>query len=336
MRRLFSLFSWFPLWTVLLWGGQATPALAQAFAPSGPVTVVVPFAAGGPASSFARALAKDLEVVWKQPVIVENVPGAGGGIGAARVARSAPDGRTLLFAIGDVIVQNRFIFRHLPYDPDKDFAPIAQILWQPNYVLATASLPANNMKELIDLARRTPGGLAYSSSGIGSSAYFIFETLAKRHSVEFVHVPYKGQSPAMLGLAAGEVMVSMGGGTAISGYLGGAGTAPRIKALAVGGAHRTKLLPDVPTLTEAGPGFDRLNEATWMGVFAPARTNAVLVDRINKDINGVVTADFVSKYMTATGEEPALGTPAQFAAMIKADVQKISEMARVAGLKPQD
>jgi tripartite-type tricarboxylate transporter receptor subunit TctC len=304
-------------------------AFAQAF-PSKTVFIVVPYAAGGSTDVLARALAHELSKVWGHPVVVENVAGASSIIGASKVAKAAPDGHTLLLTIDPTVVSNRFLFKTLPYDPDKSLAPITMIARGGQMVLAHPSFSANNLREVVGAARNTPGKVAYSSSGFGSIAYLMFETIGKREGVEFLHVPYKGTMPNVTAAMTGEVQFTLASPATAGPFV----AAGKIKALAIGGPKRSSLYPDVPTVAEAG--YPYVDSVIWWGVFAPGVTNAQLVDRINRDMTSIIKQpDFVAKYLTNLGIEPVADTPAEFAAKIRADVKVLTEMVTSAGVKPQ-
>ena len=302
---------------------------AQVF-PSRTVMIVVPYPAGGSTDVLARALAAELSKVWGQPVVVENIGGASSIIGANKVAKAAPDGHTLLLTIDPTVVSNRFLFKTLPYDPDKGLVPITMLARSGQMVLANPSFPANNMREVVDAARKTPGKIAYASFGIGTTAHLMFETIGKRENVQFLHVPYKGIMPDVLAVAAGEVQLTLAS-PATAGPMVRAG---KIKALAIGGQKRSSLFPDVPTVAEAG--YPYVDSVIWWGIFAPGGTNAQLVDRIYTDVTKIVKRpDFVEKYLTKFGIDLVASTPAEITAAIAADVKITAEMVKAAGVKPQ-
>jgi tripartite-type tricarboxylate transporter receptor subunit TctC len=313
-----------------LWNLPSASGIAQTF-PSGRVTIVVPYPPGGTTDIIARGIAAELGDLWKQTVLVENVGGASGLVGIGRFAKAEPDGLTLLAVVQDALVLNRFLFKNLPYDPDKSLVPITMFARSPQIVIANSAFPANSMSELVDVARRTPAGIPYGSSGLGSQPYLLFETMAKRYGVKFVHVPYKGIAPAIIALMTGEVQLATGT-RASAGALIDDG---KIKALAVSGAERSKLFPNVPTLSEVG--FRDMDSTTWWGMFAPAGTSMATVDRISRDIAAVARRpDFIAKYFATLGMEPVLNSPAEFSAAIRSDVAITTEMVKAAGIKPQE
>ena len=263
-------------------------------------------------------------------MVIENVAGASSIIGANKVAKAAPDGHTLLFTIDPTVVSNRFLFKALPYDPDKSLVPITMIARGGQMVLAHPSFPANNLREVVDAARSTPGKVAYGSFGIGTNAHLMFETIGKHEGVQFLHVPYKGIMPVVTAVMAGEVQVTLAS-AATAGEMVRAG---KIKALAIGSPKRSRLFPDVPTVAEAG--YPYVDSVIWWGVFAPGGTSAQLVDRINRDVTSIAKRpDFVEKYLTNLGIDLVADTPAEFTDKIRSDVKVTAEMVKAAGVQPQ-
>ena len=307
----------------------AGPALAQTF-PSKTVNIVVPYPPGGVTDMLSRALAIELTRLWGQTVVVENVAGAGTIIGAEKVANATPDGHTLLFTIDPTVVSNRFLYKKLPYDPDKSLIPITMVARSGQLVIANPSLAANNLREVVEAARRAPGQIAYASIGIGTQAHLLFETIGKREGVQLLHVPYKGVAPNMTAVVSGEVQLTVAA-PAVAGPMVKAG---KVKALAVGGAKRSPLFPEVPTIAEAG--YPYADAGLWWGMFAPKGISAQLVDRINRDVTGIAKRpDFVAKYITPSGLELVAGSPAEVVSAIGADVKIHAEMVKAAGIQPE-
>ena len=295
-----------------------------------PVRIIVPYPPGGGIDVLARALGPELSAAWGQPVVVENVAGAGGILGTEKVAAAPGDGHTLLMGVNPVVVGNRFLFRSLPYDPDRSLAPAVMIVQSGQMAVAHPTLPAGTMKELVELARKSPGKLAYSSYGNGSQPHLFFETIAKREGVEFLHVPYKGIAPAATAVIAGEVMLTI----ASPGQLGAMVKAGKLKALAIGASTRSREFPAVPTTAEAG--FPYAHSSIWFGMFAPASTPRALVERIHRDVAAIARRpDFAEKQVTSRGFEVVGAGPAEFAAAIKAEVATTGEMIKAAGVKPE-
>jgi tripartite-type tricarboxylate transporter receptor subunit TctC len=324
MRRLLNV----ALLTALLWAVPIAPAIAQTF-PSATVSVVVPYPAGGSTDILARAIASELAKIWKQSVVVENVGGASSIIGTNRVVKAQPDGHTLLLTIDATVVHNRFLYKSLPYDPDKSLLPITMLARSGQLVIAHPSVQAKNLRELVETARRTPAGITYGSYGNGTQPNLLFETIAARQGVKFLQVPYKGIAPVVTAVVTGEVQVSVASPAAAGSMV----QADKIKALAVGGAKRSNMLPNVPTIRESG--FPEVDAAIWWGVFAPAGTSAALVDRINRDIISVAQRpEFIEKYFAKFGMDPVLGSPSDFSAAIRSDVAITAEMVKAARVKP--
>jgi tripartite-type tricarboxylate transporter receptor subunit TctC len=316
------------LLAAMLWGLPICSARAQTF-PSTTVVIIVPYPAGGSTDVLARAVASELAKLWKQSVVVENVGGASSIIGSNRVATAAPDGHTLLLTIDPTVVSNRFLFKKLPYDPDKSLTPITMLGRSGQLLIAHPSVAAKDLRALVDAARRNPGGIAYGSYGAGTQPNLLFETLAEREKVKFLQVPYKGIAPVVTAVTAGEVQVSVASPAASGAMV----KADKIKALAIGGMKRSSLFPEVPTMREQG--YPYIDSVIWWGMFAPGGTSAALVDRIHRDVASVAKQpNFIAKYFAAFGIDPIVDTPAEFAASIRSDVQATAEMVKAAGVQP--
>jgi tripartite-type tricarboxylate transporter receptor subunit TctC len=303
------------------------PAWAQAY-PSRPVKIVVPFTAGSATDILARTVAQKLGDAWKQTVVVENRAGAGGTIGAGQVAKSAPDGYTLMVHSSAQAV-NPAIYPNLPYDTLKDFVQVALIAGQPN-VLVTA--PASGYKTVADLiadARKRPGALSFGSAGIGSGTHFNAEKFKLAAAVDVVHVPYKGTPEALTDTIAGRVAYFFSPISA---------AAPQVRegklvALAVSSARRSGVLPNVPTVAESGvAGFDY---NLWVGMFAPAGTPAEIVDRLNRDVARVLAEPDAKERLAAIGAEAAALSPADFERFLRAEIEEAARIVKVAGIKVQ-
>ena len=307
---------------------SVVPALAQPF-PSKTVRIVVPYSAGT-ADILARALANGLASLWGQPVVVENVAGAAGIIGTERVATAPPDGHTLLFTIDQTEVGNRFFYKKLPYEPDKSLIPITMIAKVGMFVLVNPSVPANSLRELVEAARRAPGKFAYGDSGMGGPPHLMFETIAKREGVQFLHVTYRGIAQAVTAVVSGEVQVSGASAAAVGGMV----KAGKVKALAIGGARRSNLLRDVPTLAESGYPYATM--AVWFGLFAPGGANVQLVEGLYRDATNIAKRpEFIEKHINPQDLTLVANTPAEFAAAIRANVAITAEMVKAADIKPE-
>jgi tripartite-type tricarboxylate transporter receptor subunit TctC len=303
--------------------------LAQEF-PSRPVRIVVPFPPGGGIDVLVRGLAVELTQKWGHPVIIDNRPGAGGNIGTELVAKSAPDGHTLLATVNQTFSSNRYLYKSLPYDPERSFVPISLMVQSDHFLLAHPSVPANDVRELVALAKRTPGKLTYGSFGNGSQPQLVYETLNKREGLDLLHVPYKGIAPLMTALTAGEVNLATGS-AGVAGQLMRAG---RMKALAIAGKRRAAQFPDVPTTAEAG--YPYLLASIWYGLFAPTGTPAAVVDKVGEDVRRLLkTPAFAEKQVTARGLDVVASTSAELAAAIKEETPAVGEMIRSAGVQPE-
>ena len=307
----------------------ALPGLAAAQSwPQKPVKMVVPFPAGGPTDVLTRALADRLSSALGQPVIVDNKPGAGGTIGSDFVAKSAPDGYTLLMATGSTHSVGPYLTK-VPYDPQKDFTPVVYVGKATNILLVSPAIGVNNVRELIDLAKKNPGKLNYSTSGIGSVAHLTSEMFASMAGIKLVHVPYKGTQLSIPDLMSGQVAmlfdnVLTGKPNMESG---------KLKGIAISSRERSALVPELPTVSEAGlPGFDSWN---WFGVFGPAGTPAAVVDRVNAELNRIVNDPAIRERFATLGFETTGGTPAQFAAVVQSEARKWSQVIRDAQVKPE-
>lgn len=309
----------------------AIPAIAgaQTF-PAKPVRVVVPFPPSGGIDLLVRALGPELTAKWGQPVIVENRVGAGGNIGAEAVAKAPADGYTLLATVNQTFTSNRYLYKELPFDPDRSFVPVTIMVQSDQYLLAHPSVPAANLKDLVALAKKEPGKLTYGSFGIGSQPQLAFETLKKREGIDLLHVPYKGIGPLITAITAGEVMVTTGSAS-VAGELMKGG---RLKPLAIGGRRRAAQFPDVPTTAEQG--YPYLQVSIWYGLFAPAGTPPAVLDRIGDDVRALLkTPAFAEKHATARGLDVVANTPREALQVIKDESALVGEMIRAANVQPE-
>jgi tripartite-type tricarboxylate transporter receptor subunit TctC len=305
------------------------PAQAQSF-PTKAVRIVVPYPAGGSTDVLARALANELTQVWRQPVVVENIGGAGSIIGTERIATSAPDGHNLLFTIDPTVVGNRFLYKKLPYDPDKSLTPISMIARSGQFIIVHPSFPATTLREVVEAVRRSPGKIAYSSYGLGTHPHLVLEMIAKREGLQFLHVPYKGIAPSTAAVVAGEVQLSVGSPAATGAMV----KAGRLRAITLTGPSRTGRFPDVQTSAEAG--FPYVKAIIWFGLFAPGGADPKLVERIHADVTTIAKRpDFTEKHIDALSLDLVANTPAEFAAAIRADVENIGEMVKAAAVQPE-
>ena len=296
----------------------SAPAHAQAW-PAKPVTIVVPFAAGGTTDVLARALGEKLSAALGQPVIVENRGGAGATIGADYVAKAPADGYTLLMgAVHHTIATS--VYKKLNYDFQKSFAPITTVALVPNVLAVSAATPAKDVKELVALIKATPNKFSYGSNGAGTAQHLIGTQFATSIGQPLLHVPYKGSGPLTTDLLGGQVSMSFDTVTPVLPHI----KAGKLRALAVTTAKRSSTLPDVPTLQESG--FASFDIGTWFGVLAPARTPADVVARLNTEMVKVIQSPDFQKRMQDIGAEPIGNTPAQMAEQIAADTARFAKL----------
>ena len=306
----------------------AAHAFAQSAYPSKPVRFIVPSSAGGGTDIIARAISQKLSEALGQQFVVDNRPGAGQMIGIELAARSPADGHTLLMTASTLAI-NPIMYKKVAYDPVRDFAPITQAASLPNVLVVHPSLPVKTLAELIALAKREPGKIAYASAGIGTSPHMSVALLEHLAGIDMVHVPYKGTGPGVIDVLAGQVKVMTPNVlTALPHIKSG-----RLRALAVTSGKRSDALPDVPTIAEAGvPGYESVQ---WYGVLAPAGTPRDVVQRLYMEIAKALRSGDVRERLAADGAEPVGSTPEQFAAFIRAEIDKWAKVAKAAGIKPE-
>jgi tripartite-type tricarboxylate transporter receptor subunit TctC len=315
------------LLVITLGGLYGSPAAAENF-PSKPVRVIVPFAAGGSVDALARVVGNKLAEQIGQPVVVENRPGAGGNIGADAVAKSPPDGYTILQnTVGQAIAPA--IFRTLPFDTLRDFAPVTQLVASTLILVASPALPAKTIPELVELAKSKPGTLNYGMSGIGNPLQLTMEMLKVATGLDAVAVPYKGDAPIMAALIAGEVQVAVVP-LSIARPLIEAG---QIRPLAVTGGRRSTVLPDVPTIAETVAGFESLS---WQGWFAPAKTPPEIVSFIQRETAKALNAPEVRERLRGWVNEPVGSSPEEFDAFFRAEVAKFARVVKDAHVPLQE
>ena len=299
------------------------PALAQPY-PSRPVRLIVGFTPGGGVDINARLLAPKLAEYLGQPVVVENKPGASTNIANEFVAKSAPDGHTLLINTSAVAI-NMSLFRNLPFDTLRDFAPVSVVSESPNVLVVNAKLGVQNVNELLALARRSPGKLNYSSAGVGTTQHLAAELFKLRTRTFIVHIPYKGSAPSLGALIAGEVDLAFANIPAIQGHL----KSDRLRALATAAAQRDPQLPEVPTMKEAG--VDGVEVSVWYGVLAPAATPRAIVDKVAEGIIRATRDPDTRRRLVEQGATPVGNTPEEFGKMLREEVARWAEVVRVSG-----
>ncbi len=303
-------------------------AYAQSY-PAKPVRLVVPFAPGGGSDLVGRLLAQKLGAVLGQQIVVDNRGGAGGRIGTEFVAKSAPDGYTLLMATSSVMVTAPALYRKLPFDMPKDFAPISPVAFTTYALVTHSSVPARSIKELIALAKARPGRLTFASSGTGGLAHLSGELFSSMAGIKMIHVPYKGSAPGALSVTAGETDLMFSNVLPALPLIQG----KRLRALGIASLKRSSLLPEVPTIAESGlPGFEA---EQLYGVLAPAGTPREIVARLNGEIAKVMQTDDVKSRGLADGSEVTLSTPEAFEKTIVAEIGKWAKVIRQAGIKPE-
>ena len=304
-----------------------TAASAQTW-PTRPIRLIVPFAAGGGNDIVARLIQPDLERALGQPVIIENKPAASGTVGTDQVAKAAPDGYSLLMAFTTHTV-NPAVNAKLPYDTERDLAPIALIGKSPLLFIVNPSVPAKTLSEFVALAKRNPGKLNYGTPGAASQAHLLVALWSKLAGIEMQHVPYRGGAPAVLGTVAGEVQLTLMSSIASLAQIN-AGT---LRPLATGSLARDPHFPDLPSVSESGfPGFEAV---AWVGLFTTAGTPAEIVGRLNAEVNRIIRRPVVAAKFDEQGMTPVGGSPAEFGAFISRELRRWKEAARVANVSAE-
>ena len=304
----------------------AGQAVAQSF-PAKPVKLIVPFPPGGPADVMGRIFADKLGALWGQPVIVDNRGGAAGNIGSDITAKSAPDGYTILL-VASSHVTNGALYAKLPYDPIKDFTPISQVAYYSLVLVAHPSVPATTLKELVALAKAEPGKLALVSAGNGTPTHLTAELFRAAAGIDFLHIPYKGAAPATNDLLGGQGQLMFNNPVSAMPHVRNA----RLRALAVTGASRSAIAPEIPTVAESGyPGFEA---GTWYAFLGPAGLPKEVQARLARDIVAVTQMADVRARFAAMGVEPIGTTPEQLAAIMQSELEKWTRVIRAANIKP--
>ncbi|HYC47386.1 MAG TPA: tripartite tricarboxylate transporter substrate binding protein [Burkholderiales bacterium] len=318
------------LFTSTTWIASAAAPVADAQAfPTRPVRIVVPFTPGSGTDIVARTIGVGLHDAWRQAVVVENRPGAGGTIAGELVSKATPDGYTLMLGNVSTLAIARGLYPKLPYDPLRDFAPITLITTSENVVVVHPSLPVDTVKSLIAYARARPRQVNYASAGSGTTTHLGGAMFASIAGVEMVHVPYKGSGPALADLLAGQTQLMFSSvPTALPHIRGG-----RLRPLAVTRLTRSRMLPELPTMHEAGlAGFDI---SLWQGIVAPAGTPRELVSKLNADVVAALKTTDTRAKLTAQGLDPVGNSPAEFAVYIKAEADKWAKVIKATGARPE-
>jgi len=300
----------------------------QADYPSRPVKIVVPSPPSGGTDIIARVLAQDFTKAFGQQFIVENKPGAGNMIGIESVARSAPDGYTVLM-VASTLALNSVLYRKVSYDPIRDFTPITLAATAPNIFIVNQGLPAKTLAEFIALAKQKPGQLSYGTPGVGTSPNMATELMKSMAGIDIQHVPYKGTAPALTDVIGGQICCMFSNAlTALPHIQSG-----RVRALGISGPKRLAAAPEIPTIAEAGvPGYAAMQ---WYGLVAPAGTPAAVISRLNAEALKALKSDEMHKRLAADGAEPVGTTAAEFGAFIKAELDKWTRVARDAHIEQQ-
>ncbi len=300
------------------------PAVAQAF-PGKAIHAIIPFSAGGAVDVPARVLGPKLQEIWGRPFVMDNRPGAGGTIGAAEVARSAPDGHTLLFVSNTHLI-SASLYPNLPYDGVRDFTPIIEMGSAPNVVVVNPALGPRTLVELFALAKTRPGQISYASSGNGSTQHLLGAHLWSLGGVSLLHVPYKGSGPATQDLLGGRVDASVPGVNNVLQHI----KSGKLRALAVTGANRSRDLPDVPSVAETFPGYEG---SLWMGLLGPANMPRELVTRIHRDVSTALASEDVKRGINGAGFDIEIRSPEQFSKLLLSEQQRWSKVIKETGAK---
>jgi tripartite-type tricarboxylate transporter receptor subunit TctC len=307
---------------------SAVSAPAQDY-PSRPVRIIVPFATGGPADVYARYVGQRLQTALGQPFVIENKPGAGAVTGTQEAAQSAPDGYTLLM-MSNTHTVNETLIPNRPYQLMRDFAPVAPVNYSDLVLVLHPSVAANNVGELLALARGKPGSLNYASSGTGTPYHMAGELFKSMASVDVVHVPYKGSSGARTDVLAGHVHLMFDAVTAMAPHVKGG----KVKALATSGRERSAILPEVPTVAESGvPGYEAV---IWLGLMAPAKTPPAVLRKLNAEVAKIVNQAEVQKEWAAQGATGMSQSVEEFDRYLRADIEKWAQIVRKAGIKAEN
>ncbi len=327
IRKLFAVLILFALAASAVRAQPSTRATQPSNYPDKPLRIVVPFSAGGSADIFARAIGQKITDGWGQQVVIDNRAGSGGVIGSEIAAHAAPDGYTIVIGITANIAINPALYRKLPYDPVRDFAPVTLLAAAPYVMAVPLSLPARNVQEFIALAKAKPGQLNYASLGSGSANHLTAALFASMAGIDLTHVPYKLVGPALTDLMSGQLQLFFMGAVSAQAQIKGG----RLRAIGVTGAKRSALMPDVPTVAESGVrGYVVTG---WYGVFVPADTPPAIVSKLNREIVRILKLPDVNERFSAEGAELVGNTPAEFTAYITSEIAKWSKVVKLSGAR---
>lgn len=309
----------------------AHPALAADAAafPSKPVRLIVPFTPGGSTDILARAIGQKLSESWRQPVVIENRPGAGGAIGMELAAKAPADGTTMVMGHIGTLAANPALYRSLSYDPVRDFAPVTLVAMVPNVLVVGPAVPSRSVAEFVALAKSKPGKLDYGSGGNGSAAHLAMEYFKLKAGVDLQHVPYKGTAPALTDLLGGQIAVILTGLPPVLQHV----RSGKLRILGVASRERLAAFPEIPTIAESGvPGF----EATqWYGLLVPAATPKDIVAKIQRDTAAALRDPAVNERLASEGAEPVGNTPEQFGTFIRSEIELWGKVIRATGMKAE-
>ncbi|EFF73261.1 Bug family tripartite tricarboxylate transporter substrate binding protein [Achromobacter piechaudii] len=310
-------------------GLVAAPAFAQDAGnfPTRPVTIVVPFPAGGATDITARLVAEGLSKKWGQAVVIENKPGAGGNVGSEYVARAAPDGYTLVLGVTGSHGINTSLYKNMRYDPIKDFEAVTQATLYPNAIIVNNNVPANNLQELIALLKKPDAHYSYGSDGNGTASHLGMELIKNQGKFELSHIPYRGSAPMVTDLLGGQIQVGITGLPAVQAYA----KSGKLKIIALTTADRFASAPDYPTVAEQG--FAGYAAPPWSGFFAPKGTPKALVEKISADMREVMSDPKAKEKMIAAGSEFTPSTPEQFQAFVQKEIAKWAEAVKISGAR---
>jgi tripartite-type tricarboxylate transporter receptor subunit TctC len=296
--------------------------------PTRPVRVIVPFQPGGSTDIFARLAAQKLTEHFGKQFYIENIAGATGNVGTAQAARAAPDGHTLLIAFSSYVV-NPTLFAKLPFDPDRDLAPVTLAVAAPNVLTVNPSLPARNLSELVALVKSNPGKYTYTSGGVGTQGHLLGEMLRLSQALDIVHVPFNGAAPAIASAMAGHTPIAWSTVASAAQAL----EAGQLRPLALASKTRSQLLSDVPTTAEAG--YPDIQGDSWVGLLAPAGTPNEIIGALQREIAGIIALPDVKERLPTLGFEAIGSTPEEFAARIKVETEIWGKVIRAANIKPE-
>ncbi|MDB5810805.1 MAG: hypothetical protein JWN94_2927 [Betaproteobacteria bacterium] len=295
-------------------------AVAQTY-PGKPVRIIVPFAAGGATDIVTRVVAQKLNEIWAQQVVVDNRAGAGGNIGGELAARSAPDGYTLFMTSGSIVTANQHLYKKMPFDPEKDLVPVTNVASGPQVLIVTPTFPPKTVKEFIDLAKAKPRQISYGSAGFGSQTHLAAENFLYAAKIEVIHIPYKGEAPAIVDTMAGQVPFSTPNLAAAIHFI----QQKKLRALGVTSKQRSPQLPDVPAVAETLPGFENLG---WFGFMVPTGTSKDVIEKIYRDTSKALAAADIKSRFEGLGMVPVGSNPPDFTKYVREETERWSKIVK--------